>query len=323
MKTYLVTGGAGFIGSHFVETVLSNNDSRVINFDKLTYAGNMENLLAVLDNKNHIFIKGDICDKQLVDKVFKEHDIDIVVNFAAESHVDRSIINSEPFLQTNIVGTEILLSAAIKSWTDYSDKLFLQISTDEVYGPLDEGVFADEKFPVKPGNPYAASKAAADLMVLSYANTYGVPIMISRSCNNFGPRQFPEKLIPLMVKKMISEETLTVYGDGEQKREWIYVSENCQKLLALIEYGEIGEIYNIGSGVTFSNINLVRRLISIYNNITHKLISHDKISYVTDRKGHDRRYGIDCTKTESLQKVSSDIDFNDNLIATVNWFIDN
>ena len=322
MKTYLITGGAGFIGSHFIETVLSQSDSRIINLDKLTYAGSMKNLSAVLDNKNHIFIKGDICDRQQVSKIFDEYDIDIVVNFAAESHVDRSIVDSEPFLQTNVVGTEVLLNAAVNSWIDFSDKLFLQISTDEVYGSIEEGIFADEKFPLKPGNPYAASKAAADLLVLSYANTYGIPIMISRSCNNFGPRQFSEKLIPLMIKMMVTGETLPVYGDGEQKREWIYVGENCKKLLTLIEQGENGEIYNIGSDVVYSNISMVKKLISAYNNVTHELIGHDRIRFVKDRKGHDRRYGMVKNKIFDLQKTVSDIRFDENLITTVNWFIE-
>ena len=321
MKTYLITGGAGFIGSHFIETVLSNTDSRIINLDKLTYAGSMENLSVVMDNKNHTFIKGDICDKQLVSKIFGEYDIDIVVNFAAESHVDRSITDPEPFLQTNVVGTEVLLNAAVTSWSDFSDKLFFQVSTDEVYGPLEDGVFADEKFPLKPGNPYAASKAAADLLVLSYANTYGIPIMISRSCNNFGPRQFPEKLIPLMIKMMTTGEPLPVYGDGEQKREWIFVSENCKSLLALIDKGFTGEIYNIGSGVVLSNISLVKKLITIYNNITHELVRNDIIRHVKDRKGHDRRYGIDKDKAKSLQITTSSIEFDKELIATVNWLI--
>ncbi len=321
MKTYLITGGAGFIGSHFIETVLTNTDFRIINLDKLTYAGNMENLSAVFGNKNHIFVKGDICDRQLVSKIFGEYDIDIVVNFAAESHVDRSIVDSEPFLQTNVVGTEVLLNAAVTSWSDFSDKLFFQVSTDEVYGSIDEDVFADENFPLKPGNPYAASKAAADLLVLSYANTYGVPVMISRSCNNFGTRQFSEKIIPLMIKMMVTGETLPVFGDGEQKREWIYVDENCKKLLTLIKQGEIGEIYNIGSDVVYSNISLVKKLISIYNNVTHELIGHDRIRFVKDRKGHDRRYGMDKTKSEALQKATSSIEFDKELIATVNWFI--
>ena len=321
LKTYLVTGGAGFIGSHFIETILSNTDSRIINLDKLTYAGSMKNLSAVFDNKNHIFVSGDICDRQLVSKIFKEYDIDIIVNFAAESHVDRSIVDSELFLQTNVVGTEVLLNAAVTSWSDFSDKLFLQISTDEVYGSLEDGVFADEKFPLKPGNPYAASKAAADLLVLSYANTYGIPIMISRSCNNFGTRQFPEKLIPLMIKMMTTGEPLPVYGDGEQKREWIYVGENCKKLLALIEHGEIGKIYNIGSGVVLSNISLVKKLIIIYNNITHKLVRNDTIRHVKDRKGHDRRYGLDCTRVAELNVDTGVSAFEENLKKTVEWFI--
>ena len=322
MRTYLITGGAGFIGSHFVEAVLANSDSRVINIDKLTYAGSMDNLSSVINNKNHTFIKGDICDTRLISKIFKEYDIDIVVNFAAESHVDRSIVDSIPFLQTNVMGTGVLLNEAVKNWSNFSKKLFLQISTDEVYGSLSEGVFADESFPLNPGNPYAASKAAADMLVLSYSNTYGLPIMISRSCNNFGPRQYPEKLIPLMIKRMITGGSLPVYGDGEQKREWIFVDENCAKLLALIEQGKIGGIYNIGSGVISSNISLVEKLITIYNEATQENISKDRIKHIKDRKGHDRRYGLDCSSVEDLNINTKPYSFDSDLKKTVRWILD-
>lgn len=321
MKTYLVTGGAGFIGSHFVDTILASCDSKVINLDKLTYAGNMDNLSDVMNNNNHIFIKGDIGDSHLVSEIFIKYEIDIVVNFAAESHVDRSITNSAPFLHTNVIGTGVLLENAAKSWSNFNDKLFLQISTDEVYGSLDENVYAKENFPLRPGNPYAASKAAADLLVLSYANTYDLPVMISRSCNNFGPRQYPEKLIPLMISKLVSGESLPVYGDGEQKREWIYVGENCRMLLELIKTGKTGEIYNVGSDMICTNINLIKQLIGIYNSFIGEVASLDRIENVKDRKGHDIRYGLDSKKIKFLLKYTTTDNFDRLFKDTVEWFI--
>lgn len=324
LATYLVTGGAGFIGSHFIKTVLKAEPGAVVvNLDKLTYSGNIANLKDFSENARHVFIRGDICDKKLVGEIFSNYDISCVVNFAAESHVDRSIEDSAPFIRTNVSGVHTLLEATIDNWNDFNGKLFIQISTDEVYGSLPDDVFADEAFPLSPGNPYSASKAAADLLALSYFNTYKLPVIITRSCNNFGPHQYPEKLIPLMILNMMKNTKLPVYGDGMQIREWIFADDHCSVLQYVAKNGIAGEIYNIGSGYSILNIDLVKKIIDTYNEITSKAIDDSIIEFVTDRKGHDRRYGLNCSKLGGVLGKTSKADFVRDLKKTVRWYLEN
>ncbi|WP_411964456.1 dTDP-glucose 4,6-dehydratase [Haloferax sp. YSMS24] len=283
----LVTGGAGFIGSNFVRFLLQEREDSVITLDALTYAGSRDNLDGVLDDPNHRFVEGDIRDRELVDELMT--DVDAVVNFAAESHVDRSINGSEPFVSTNVQGTQTLLDAALEAEIDR----FLQISTDEVYGEIREGKFTEDD-QLNPRNPYSATKAGADLLVQSYRETHDLPVLITRTCNNFGPRQHPEKLIPKFLKRAAAGETLPVYGDGSNVREWIYVEDNCTALDTVLRDGKIGEVYNIGSGVELSNIETTEKILEAVGGST------DQIEFVEDRAGHDQRYAIDPSKIEEL-----------------------
>ena len=319
MKTYLITGGAGFIGSHFIEEILNRGDSRVVNLDKLTYAGSLDKLVFAKGNQDYIFKKGDICDGTVVDELFETYDFDYVVNFAAESHVDRSIKDVAPFLQTNVIGVRVLLDAIKKHWKGQSGKFFLQISTDEVYGSLDEGVFADEEFPLKPGNPYSASKAAADLLVMSYYHTYGLPVMITRCCNNFGQRQYKEKFIPLMIDRLVNGRQIPLYGEGTNKREWIHIKEHCRILSGVLENGLPGEIYNIGSGFIRRNIDVAMYIIKVFNEAAGMNLSDTSISYVSDRVGHDLRYALNYLKVSKLVRMDESPDFQDKLRGLVLW----
>ena len=301
MKNILVTGGAGFIGSNFIHYLLKNyEDICVVNLDLLTYAGNLDNLSQVCDDPRYRFAKGDIHDRALVEELFDQFAFDTVVNFAAESHVDRSITNPDIFLTTNILGTQTLLDVAKRHWKlDPDDKYsyefkegvkYLQVSTDEVYGALGATGMFTETTPLAPNSPYSASKASADFVVRAYNKTYGMPVNITRCSNNYGPYQFPEKLIPLMINNCLSGKNLPVYGDGMQIRDWLYVEDHCAAIAAVLEKGVVGEVYNIGGNNEKANIDIVKLII----NSTGK--SEDLIVHVKDRPGHDRRYAIDNTK---------------------------
>ena len=299
MRTVLVTGGAGFIGSHFVRFVTGavEEPCRVVNLDKLTYAGNLENL-AALDGcplDRYVFVHGDIGDRPTVERLFAEHRPDWVVNFAAESHVDRSILGPSVFVQTNVVGTSVLLDVAREAWPEsaWPQKRFLQVSTDEVYGSLpedDPSARFTEATPLDPHSPYSASKAAADLLVQSYHDTYGFPTLITRCSNNYGPYQFPEKLVPLMIRNALRDEPLPVYGDGRNIRDWIHVQDHCEALWTVLQRASPGQTYNIGANAELRNLDLVTRILD------HLGKPHSLIAFVTDRPGHDRRYAIDATK---------------------------
>jgi len=314
MKNILVTGGAGFIGSNFINYILEEgSDYNIVNLDKLTYAGNLENLIPSETKKNYNFVKGDICNSELVHYLFQKYDISYVINFAAESHVDRSILGSEVFFRSNVLGTSVLLEAAKK----FNVKKFLQISTDEVYGSLGpEGLFT-EGTQLHPNSPYSASKASADLMALSFHHTYGLPVVITRCSNNYGSYQFPEKLIPLMIINLIRGKKLPVYGDGMNVRDWIYVLDHNQAVKAVLEKGKVGEVYNIGASTEMANIEIVKLLIKQLGK------SDDSIEYVKDRPGHDKRYAIDSSKIKNELGWSPQFKFENAIERTVDWYLNN
>lgn len=325
MKTLLVTGGAGFIGSSFIRKHIENYN--VINLDLLTYAGNLENLKVVDNLSQYRFVKGDVCDRRLLEKLFSENEIDAIINFAAESHVDRSIEDPETFLRTNVMGTQALLDVAKKSWNlrpddkycrEYKPGVkFLQVSTDEVYGELGATGLFTEKTPLTPNSPYSASKAAADLLSLSYHHTFGVPLNITRCSNNYGPYQFPEKLIPLMINNCLGDKPLPVYGDGLQVRDWIHVEDHCDAIAEVLERGQPGEIYNIGGNCERANIEIVKTLLRILDK------TESLISYVKDRPGHDRRYAIDNTKIKTQLGWKPKYTFETGIGETVQWYLSN
>jgi len=328
MKTILVTGGAGFIGSNFVKLMLERHPKyKIINIDALTYAGNLENLEDINDNPNYEFIKVDIRDREKVEKIFSNNDITSVVNFAAESHVDRSIEEPEVFLTTNIIGTQVLLDIAKKYWkVNPNDKYckeyksgvkFLQVSTDEVYGALGETGMFVETMPLMPNSPYSASKASADMIVRAYNETFGMPINITRCSNNYGPYQFPEKLIPLMINNCLNEKALPVYGDGMQIRDWLHVSDHCSAIDAVLHKGRDGEVYNIGGNNEKANIEIVKLIIGTLGK------SEDLIKYVKDRPGHDRRYAIDNTKITTELGWEPVYSFENGIEETIQWYLDN
>ncbi|EFW39127.1 dTDP-glucose 4,6-dehydratase [Treponema phagedenis F0421] len=336
LKNILVTGGAGFIGSNFIHSLLNdkkNFTGRIINLDALTYAGNALNLDDVektFGTKRYSFVHGNICDKEIVDTIFNEYNIDTVVNFAAESHVDRSILGPEVFLKTNVLGTFTLLEIAKKYWQTKDgsmreDVLFHHISTDEVYGSLGaEGLFK-ETTPYDPRSPYSASKASSDHIVKAYFHTYGLPVTISNCSNNYGPFQFPEKLIPLMILNMLEGKDLPVYGDGKQIRDWIHVKDHNEAVFLILENGRLGETYNIGGENEWENIKLLHKLIEIVCSKAGLDIEKVKstITHVTDRLGHDRRYAIDCTKIKQELGWHRNFDFESGLTDTVNWYLNN
>ncbi len=310
--TILVTGGCGFIGSNFVRYILGKypNDT-VLNLDKLTYAGNMENLDNVENNPRYHFIKGDICDKALVVKILHEHNAEAIINFAAESHVDRSIVGPAIFVETNIGGTNVLLEAA----KECSIKRFIQISTDEVYGSLgSEGKFTEET-QLHPNSPYSASKAGADLVALAYHHTFDMPVIITRCSNNYGPYQFPEKLIPLMIANAIDGKSLPVYGDGLNVRDWLFVSDHCSAIDVVLRNGKLGEVYNIGGGNEWKNIDIVRLVLKKLGK------SEQLISFVKDRAGHDRRYAVDASKISTELGWKPQMTFEHGLQETLNWYV--
>jgi len=354
--TILVTGVAGFIGSNFVYYYLRRHPERkIIGLDNLTYAGNLDNLsgLTEEEKKRFTFIKGDICDTELVDRIFSENEIDGVINFAAESHVDRSIHDPQIFLKTNIIGTQVLLDAAKSHWqlpdgkwrsldqreegetiqdrfsrTTHNEQRtipkFLQISTDEVYGALGPTGYFTEKTPLDPHSPYSASKGSADLIVKAYHDTFGLPINITRCSNNYGPYQFPEKLIPLMINNALNHKPLPVYGDGRQIRDWLYVEDHCRAIDMVFDNGKTGEVYNIGGHNERENIYIVKRIIEILREKTgDREINESLIKHVTDRLGHDRRYGIDPTKITQELGWKPTIMFDEGIEMTIDWYLNN
>ncbi len=320
LKNILVTGGAGFIGSNFIRLLLTKKDfsGKIINLDKLTYAGNLENLKDLENDSRYSFIHGDICDTQMVNQVFSQYNIDTVVHFAAESHVDRSIHGPAPFIQTNILGTFTLLEAARQNWKDTEGKLFHHISTDEVYGSLGSTGKFSERSPYDPRSPYSASKASSDHLVKSYFHTYQLPVTISNCSNNFGPFQFPEKLIPLTIINALNNKLIPVYGDGLNIRDWIYVDDHNEAVHLILQKGRLGETYNIGGENEITNIDLVTKICEFLSKNPK-----DLITFVTDRKGHDRRYAIDCSKIKKELSWKIEKTFQERLSNTLEWFTSN
>jgi dTDP-glucose 4,6-dehydratase len=307
----LVTGGAGFIGSAFVRLMLAGDDvASLVNLDKLTYAGNLENLEPVAGDPRYRFVRGDICDAELVNSLLDEFPADAIVHFAAESHVDRSILAPQPVFDTNLRGTFTLLEAARAHRTPR----FLHVSTDEVYGSLPEPLVADEDFPLRPASPYSASKAGSDLLALSYFGTYRLPVIVTRASNNYGPYQFPEKLIPLMMLNAFDGVRLPVYGDGMQVRDWLFVEDHCRALAALLQYGREGEIYNIAGNRSLPNIEVVKKILRACGR------DESLIEFVRDRPGHDRRYAISGEKTMRETGWQPQVSFEEGLSYTVSWY---
>ncbi|MCD2346267.1 dTDP-glucose 4,6-dehydratase [Clostridium guangxiense] len=328
MKTYLVTGGAGFIGSNFIHYMFKKHqDIHIINLDKLTYAGNLENLKKVENNPNYTFVKGDICDKKLVEGLFKKYDIDYVVNFAAESHVDRSIREPELFAKTNVVGTVTLLNVAKTAWEAESGfkegKKYLQVSTDEVYGSLGKEGYFMETTPLDPHSPYSSSKASADFMVKAFYDTYKMPINITRCSNNYGPYQFPEKLIPLMINNCLGKKPLPVYGDGLNIRDWLYVEDHCKAIDMVLESGRLGQVYNVGGHNERNNLYIIKTIISYVHDNVDSTVDESLIKHVEDRKGHDRRYGIDPEKIKNELGWYPETSFEIGIVKTIKWYFDN
>jgi dTDP-glucose 4,6-dehydratase len=308
MKLF-VTGGAGFIGSNFIRHVLGlGEDYAIVNYDKLTYAGNLANLDSVEKHASYRFVKGDICDTQAVETAMQ--DCEAVVHFAAESHVDRSIYEPSACIETNVKGTFVLLQVARKMGVPR----FVHISTDEVYGDLGPGTFADEDSPVEPSSPYSSSKAASDLLVRSFVRTYGLPAVITRSSNNYGPYQFPEKFLPLMITNAFEDRPLPIYGDGKQQRDWLHVEDNCRGILAVLERGRVGEVYNIGGSNIVDNLSMARHLLRLMNK------PETLLSFVKDRPGHDRRYALMCEKMERELGWKPAISLDDGLRQTIDWY---
>ncbi len=317
MRTYLVTGGAGFIGSNFLYRMLDSHPGcRMVCMDSLTYAGNIETLAPLKDDPDFIFVRADIRNKEQVSRVFGKYSPDVVVNFAAESHVDRSIKDPQIFLETNIIGTSVLMDASIKQGVER----FHQVSTDEVYGdlPIDRpDLFFTEDTPLHTSSPYSSSKAGADLLAMAYHRTYGLPVTISRCSNNYGSYQFPEKLIPLMISKALRNEPLPVYGDGMNVRDWLYVEDHCRAIDLILEKGREGQIYNVGGHNEMHNIDIVKLILQKLGK------PEDLITYVTDRKGHDRRYAIDPAKIHHDLGWLPETKFRDGIVRTIDWYLNN
>ena len=312
MKTLLVTGGCGFIGSNFIRWQLETYpDVAIVNVDKLTYAGNLENLADLEGDTRYQFLKGDICDRAFVDQALADHSIDAVINFAAESHVDRSILDSGPFVQTNVVGTQVLLDASRQA----KISRYVQVSTDEVYGSLGKDGYFSETTPLDPSSPYSASKTAADLLVQAYVRTHGFPAIITRCSNNYGPYQFPEKLIPLFIANILQDQSVPVYGTGENVRDWIFVTDHCRGIDAALRNGQPGEVYNFGGHAELQNIELTKKLLDALGK-PHSLIRH-----VEDRAGHDFRYAIDTAKAERELGWQPGVDFETGLRQTIDWYL--
>ncbi|MEC1744266.1 dTDP-glucose 4,6-dehydratase [Schinkia azotoformans] len=310
----LVTGGAGFIGSNFVRYMVEKYpDYHIVNLDKLTYAGNLTNLKEMESKSNYSFVKGDIAESTLINELFAKEQFDYVLNFAAESHVDRSIIEPDIFIKTNVMGTQVLLDAAKK----FKVKRYLQVSTDEVYGTLGNTGFFTEETPLAPNSPYSASKAGADLLVRAYHETYGLPINITRCSNNYGPYHFPEKLIPLMIINALHDKPLPVYGDGLNIRDWLHVEDHCQAIDLVLHKGEPGEVYNVGGNNERTNMDVVKIILSELGK------PESLIKFVADRLGHDRRYAIDATKLKTKLGWTPKYKFEDGIKQTIQWYLDN
>jgi dTDP-glucose 4,6-dehydratase len=316
MKNILVTGGAGFIGSNFVKYLLQNYDYNVINFDKLTYAGNLENLTDIEKDPRYKFFKGDICEEKDVEKAITDNKVDTIVNFAAESHVDRSILGPKEFIVTNVIGTQVLLESVRKLGIEK----YLQVSTDEVYGSLPEDkpeLLFTEKTPITTNSPYSASKASADLLVNAYFHTFKMPVLTTRCSNNYGPYQFPEKLIPLMIAKAVDGQNLPVYGDGKNVRDWLYVEDHCSAITEVLHRGKIGDVYNIGGNNEWYNIDIVKIILKLLGK------GEDQITYVKDRPGHDRRYAIDSSKIMKELGWTPKYQFDGGIEKTIKWYVEN
>lgn len=328
MKKYLITGGAGFIGANYIEFLFEtyNNEIQIINFDKLTHVSNLDYLSKYNNKSNYYFIKGDICDSKLVQEILLDFDIDYIINFAAESHVDRSIVNSADFVKTNIVGTTNLLSVAKEVWALEKGfcrgKKFLQISTDEVYGASTSNDLFNEKSALNPRNPYAASKASAEFFAKSYYITYGFPVVITRSSNIYGKFQFSEKLIPMTITNLLKYKNIPIYGNGKQIREWLYVKDQVRALDLVLNKGRLGEVYNIGSGEEIENINVVKKIIALIKEKTNDdYINNKLINFVNDRLGHDKRYGIDSSKIKNELGWEPKVEFKIGISETIDWFL--
>ena len=325
MVSYLITGGAGFIGSNFVRYLLKTYaDIRIVNLDLLTYAGRPENLP---EDPRHVFARGDVCERELVSRLFSEYDFDTVIHFAAESHVDRSISDPDIFVRTNVMGTLNLLRCAMDSWFDGSwkpGKKYLQVSTDEVYGALGPEGFFTETTPLSPHSPYSASKASADLFVLAFRDTYGMPVNITRCSNNYGPNQYPEKLIPLMIRNAMQHKPLPVYGDGMQVRDWLYVDDHCRAIDLVASRGRAGEIYNVGGHNERTNLEIVRTILrQLHDRLGDDEINDGLIRHVEDRPGHDRRYAIDPTKIRQGLGWMPETSFETGIQKTIDWYLSN
>ncbi|WP_299232962.1 dTDP-glucose 4,6-dehydratase [uncultured Bacteroides sp.] len=356
MKTYLVTGAAGFIGSNYIKYILKKHDDiKVVILDALTYAGNLATIANDIDNERCFFVKGNICDSELVERLFADYKFDCIVNFAAESHVDRSIEDPQLFLQTNILGTQNLMDAARRAWVTGKDETgyptwrkdvrFHQVSTDEVYGSLGAEGYFTEVTPLCPHSPYSASKASADMIVMAYHDTYKMPVTITRCSNNYGPYHFPEKLIPLIIKNILEGKRLPVYGDGSNVRDWLYVEDHCKAIDLVVNKGRCGEVYNVGGHNEKKNIDIVKLTIStIHDMMSEKpelrkilkkkelnengeisidWINDSLISYVKDRLGHDQRYAIDPTKISEELGWMPETKFEDGIVKTIEWYLNN
>ncbi|MBN2386936.1 MAG: dTDP-glucose 4,6-dehydratase [Anaerolineales bacterium] len=328
MKSILITGGAGFIGSNFVRTLLRlEPDARIVNLDALTYAGSLENLRDLPAPERHTFVQGDICDRELVEDLLRQHQVDTLIHFAAESHVDRSILGPAPFVQTNVMGTFTLLDACRRVWGEadgFAGRRFHHVSTDEVYGSLEPGAPAfQEATPYEPRSPYSASKAASDHLVRAYFHTYGMPVTITNCSNNYGPYQFPEKLIPLMILNAVRGQALPIYGDGKQIRDWLYVEDHCEAIHRVVQDGKPGETYNVGGGNQPYNIDLVREICAILDELRPGARPYaELIQHVPDRPGHDRRYAMDISKIRAELDWVPRHDIESGLRATVQWYLD-
>jgi dTDP-glucose 4,6-dehydratase len=326
MQNVLVTGGAGFIGSNFIRYLLElEAQVQIVNLDILSYSGNRENLTGLPDEARHLLVEGDICDIEMVNDIFRKYEIDTVVHFAAETHVDRSILGPAPFIQTNVTGTFTLLEAARQFWRgDMNGRRFHHISTDEVFGSLNPGDPAfTEATPYAPRSPYSASKAASDHLVHAYFHTYNMPVTISNCSNNYGPYQFPEKLIPLMILKALQGKPLPVYGDGLQVRDWLFVEDHCEAILLVLKHGEVGETYNVGGGNQPYNMDLVREICSVLDELKPASKPYSSlITHVPDRPGHDRRYAMDITKIRTKLGWMPKHDIENGLRETIKWYLD-
>lgn len=326
-KNILITGGAGFIGSHVVRRFVNNYpEYRIINFDDLTYAGNLENIKDIEKKENYTFVKGNICDAKLVDKTLNDYQINTIIHLAAESHVDRSITDPLAFVKTNVMGTATLLNAAKKYWnSNYEGKMFYHVSTDEVYGSLGETGFFYEDTAYDPRSPYSASKAASDHLVMAFYHTYHMPVVISNCSNNYGPNHFPEKLIPLSINNILNKKALPIYGKGENVRDWLYVIDHASAIDVILHNGKTGETYNVGGHNEWTNIDLIRLLCKLMD---EKLgnpagTSEQLITFVKDRAGHDLRYAIDATKLKDELGWVPSVTFEEGLSKTIDWYLDN